>query len=72
MTDVVAGIWPEGADGTDVNACSRSNKHHLVASADDFGKVNLYGYPCNQPKVGPHNVTQFGSEIYFDIFRNIF
>ena len=46
-----AGIWPEGADGTDVNACARSHKQHLVASADDFGKVNLYSYPCCQPKV---------------------
>ena len=47
----VTGIWPEGADGTDVNACSRSHNHELVASADDFGKVNLYKYPACQPKV---------------------
>lgn len=47
-----AGIWPEGADGTDINACCRShNLKQLVATADDFGKVNLYKYPCNQPLV---------------------
>lgn len=45
------GIWPEGADGTDVNACSRSNNESYLATADDFGKVNLYKYPCCQPKV---------------------
>ena len=44
-------MWPEGADGTDVNACCRSNQQNLVASADDFGKVNLYSYPCCQPRV---------------------
>ncbi|KAJ8308865.1 hypothetical protein KUTeg_013739 [Tegillarca granosa] len=46
-----AGIWPDGADGTDVNACCKSNKQHLLASADDFGKVKLYKYPCCQPKI---------------------
>ena len=50
------GIWPEGADGTDINACVRANKQNLLASADDFGKVNLYAYPCSQPKVS--NLTQ--------------
>ncbi|XP_069116291.1 echinoderm microtubule-associated protein-like 2 isoform X5 [Argopecten irradians] len=45
-----AGIWPDDADGTDVNNCCRSSKSHLVASADDFGKVNLYRYPACQPK----------------------
>ncbi|OWF36267.1 echinoderm microtubule-associated protein-like 2 isoform X2 [Mizuhopecten yessoensis] len=45
-----AGIWPDDADGTDVNNCCRSSKLHLVASADDFGKVNLYSYPACQPK----------------------
>ena len=50
----VCGIWPEGADGTDVNACSRSKGKTLVASGDDFGKVNLYAYPCCQPKSNGH------------------
>ena len=45
------GIWPEGADGTDVNTCSRSHRQHLVASGNDFGKVTLFSYPCFQPKV---------------------
>ena len=48
---LAAGIWPSGADGTDVNACSVSHKLNLIATADDFGKVNLYKYPCSQPHV---------------------
>ena len=42
------GLWPEDADGTDVNACARSNvgSRDLVATSDDFGKVKLFRYPC--------------------------
>ncbi|XP_067680200.1 echinoderm microtubule-associated protein-like 2 isoform X12 [Haliotis asinina] len=50
----VAGIWPDGADGTDINNCTRSHKQHLVATGDDFGKVNLFKYPCCQPKSSSH------------------
>lgn len=45
------GIWPEGADGTDINSCARSSDEELLATADDFGKVNLYSYPTSQLKV---------------------
>lgn len=45
------GIWPEGADGTDVNHCDRSHNGELMATADDFGKVKLYSYPVIQPRV---------------------
>lgn len=45
------GIWPENADGSDVNTCSRSHSQKLVATGDDFGKVNIYSYPACQPKV---------------------
>ena len=35
------GLWPPGTDGTDINACARSNtgRRELIATADDFGKV---------------------------------
>ena len=45
------GIWPEGADGTDVNNCTRSSDSKLLATGDDFGKVKLFSYPACQPKV---------------------
>lgn len=59
-----AGIWPEGADGTDINACCRShNLKQLVATADDFGKVNLYKYPCNQPLAKCHTYGGHSSHV---------
>jgi WD40 repeat protein len=42
----VKGIWPKGADGTDVNATCRSHNSRLVATADDFGEVKIFKYPC--------------------------
>lgn len=45
------GIWPEGADGTDVNVANRSHDKSLLATGDDFGKVKLYTHPANKPKV---------------------
>jgi microtubule-associated protein-like 6 len=42
----VQGIWPPLADGTDINAVDRSHSGHLLATVDDFGKVNLCRYPC--------------------------
>lgn len=38
-------IWPECADGTDVNSCCRSNSRTVLATADDFGKVNFFRWP---------------------------
>ncbi|XP_025089345.1 LOW QUALITY PROTEIN: echinoderm microtubule-associated protein-like 1 [Pomacea canaliculata] len=59
----VAGIWPEGADGTDVNNCCRNNKQTLLATADDFGKVNLYRYPCSQPRSSCHSFKGHSSHV---------
>jgi len=45
------GVWPENADGSDVNSVSRSSDGNLLVSGDDWGKVKLYAYPTSQPKV---------------------
>lgn len=45
------GIWPEGADGTDVNCSARSRDKNLIATGDDFGKVKIYSFPASKPKV---------------------
>ena len=39
-------IFPPGCDGTDVNAacCSKDGKY--VYTSDDFGKLNVFNYPC--------------------------
>lgn len=45
------GVWPENADGSDVNSVSRSSDGSLLVSGDDWGKVKLYAHPTSQPKV---------------------
>jgi len=47
----VQGIYPKGSDGTDVNGVARSNtklnnEYELVATADDFGMLKVFRYPC--------------------------
>lgn len=55
ITFNTVGIWPENADGTDVNTCDRSRNSKLLATGDDFGKVKLYSYPVTQPRVSYRN-----------------
>ncbi|CAH1261926.1 EML1 [Branchiostoma lanceolatum] len=59
----VFGMWPEGSDGTDINgaACSKSGK--LLANADDFGKVNLFKYPCCQSRSPSHSYPGHSSHV---------
>lgn len=40
------GIWPPCANGTDINAVDRSPDGTVIATADDFGMVKLFKYPC--------------------------
>uniref|UniRef100_A0A8C5A0J8 EMAP like 4 n=1 Tax=Gadus morhua TaxID=8049 RepID=A0A8C5A0J8_GADMO len=44
----VFGVWPEGSDGTDINALIRSHSRRVIALADDFCKVHLFAYPCSR------------------------
>lgn len=50
-THVSPGVWPEGSDGTDINALVRSHNRRVIAVADDFCKVHLFQYPCSKAKV---------------------
>ncbi|XP_055473159.1 LOW QUALITY PROTEIN: echinoderm microtubule-associated protein-like 2 [Psammomys obesus] len=59
----VFGIWPEGADGTDINAVARSHDGKLLVSADDFGKVHLFSYPCCQPRALSHKYGGHSSHV---------
>uniref|UniRef100_A0A8D2IBK6 EMAP like 2 n=2 Tax=Urocitellus parryii TaxID=9999 RepID=A0A8D2IBK6_UROPR len=59
----VFGIWSEGADGTDINAVARSHDGKLLASADDFGKVHLFNYPCCQPRALGHKYGGHSSHV---------
>jgi len=42
----VQGIFPPCADGSDINAVDRSADHQTLATADDFGMVKLFRFPC--------------------------
>eukprot|EP00879_Flechtneria_rotunda_P024837 GHRR01026355.1.p1 GENE.GHRR01026355.1~~GHRR01026355.1.p1 ORF type:complete len:592 (+),score=205.53 GHRR01026355.1:240-1778(+) len=41
----VMGIWPDCADGSDINACDRSKSSKYLATCDDHGLVKLFNYP---------------------------
>ena len=42
----VQGVFPPGADGTDVNNVDVNANRSLVAVGDDFGSLCVYRYPC--------------------------
>ncbi|CAG9819557.1 unnamed protein product [Phaedon cochleariae] len=64
LTFTTAGVWPENADGTDVNACDRSRRDaDLLVTADDFGKVKLYSYPVIQTKSLCHSYGGHSSHV---------
>lgn len=42
----VQGVYNAGDKGEDIQMCDASNKRDLLVTADDYGKVNLFRYPC--------------------------
>ncbi|TSN67131.1 Echinoderm microtubule-associated protein-like 1 [Bagarius yarrelli] len=50
----VFGLWPDGSDGTDINAVCSANDKRLLATGDDFGKVRLFTFPCSQSRAPSH------------------
>ncbi|XP_066883876.1 echinoderm microtubule-associated protein-like 1 isoform X3 [Kogia breviceps] len=50
----VFGVWPEGSDGTDINAACRAHEKKLLSTGDDFGKVHLFSYPCSRFRAPSH------------------
>lgn len=50
----VFGLWPDGSDGTDINAVCSSNTKRLLVTGDDFGKVHLFSFPCSQSRAPSH------------------
>ncbi|XP_068927682.1 echinoderm microtubule-associated protein-like 4 isoform X1 [Petaurus breviceps papuanus] len=59
----VFGVWPEGSDGTDINALVRSHNRKVIAVADDFCKVHLFQYPCSKPKAPSHKYSGHSSHV---------
>jgi microtubule-associated protein-like 6 len=68
----VQGVWPEGSDGTDVAAVSRSHDSGLLASVEASGTVKVFQFPCvgsGLDKEGslprrPHSVRATGHSGY--------
>ena len=45
----VKGVWPKYSSTNDVNACDVLRGSHddsVIVTADDFGLVKLFRYPC--------------------------
>ncbi|KAM7173165.1 echinoderm microtubule-associated protein-like 4 isoform 6-T6 [Macrochelys suwanniensis] len=59
----VFGVWPEGSDGTDINALVRSHNRKVIAVADDFCKVHVFQYPCSKPKAPSHKYSAHSSHV---------
>ncbi|XP_047458525.1 echinoderm microtubule-associated protein-like 4 isoform X2 [Mugil cephalus] len=59
----VFGVWPEGSDGTDINALIRSHNRKVIALADDFCKVHLFSYPCSTPKAPSYKYSAHSSHV---------
>ncbi|XP_032881456.1 echinoderm microtubule-associated protein-like 4 isoform X4 [Amblyraja radiata] len=59
----VFGVWPEGSDGTDINALCRSHNKKVVAVADDFCKVHIFLYPISKPKAPSHVYSAHSSHV---------
>ncbi|XP_078263374.1 echinoderm microtubule-associated protein-like 1 [Rhinoraja longicauda] len=59
----VFGVWPEGSDGTDINAVCRSNDKKLLSTGDDFGKVHLFACPCSQARAPGHMYVGHSSHV---------
>lgn len=41
----VMGVYPQGADGTDVNCVDASADRRLIVAGDDFGTICVYNFP---------------------------
>lgn len=44
----VMGVYPPGADGSDINAVDCNENRSLVAVGDDFGTLCVYRFPCTK------------------------
>ena len=62
------GVWPAGAAGNDINRVARSkgpvvDGMQLIASADDFGQVNLFRYPAMVENANPLTLRGHSSHV---------
>lgn len=58
----VKGIFPV-VEGTDVKCCVRSHNKKVIATGDDFGRVNLFNYPACAPKQVHHTYLGHSAQV---------
>mmetsp|Transcript_14405 Transcript_14405/g.24549 ORF Transcript_14405/g.24549 Transcript_14405/m.24549 type:complete len:128 (-) Transcript_14405:59-442(-) len=44
----VAGVYPAGYDGTDINGVDADEMRELLVSGDDFGSIQIYKFPVTK------------------------
>lgn len=66
----VQGIWPPCASGDDINAVDRDKKGKIIATADDWGKVKLFKYPCPVEKSSFNRYVGHSSHVTCVRFSN--
>jgi len=59
----VQGIWPKCADGTDINAVDLESNKNVIITADDFGKLKMFRYPCIEPGASYGQETGHSSHV---------
>lgn len=59
----VQGIWPAFADGSDINSVDRSPDGQVLATADDFGFVKLFRFPCPVEKAAFNDYIGHSSHV---------
>lgn len=56
-------IWPDCADGSDINSVHKAHNSNLLATADDFGKINLFRWPVVVEKQSSKSYTGHSAHV---------
>lgn len=64
----VEGIYPSGEDGSHINGVDVSQDMSLIATADDFGLLNVYRYPCASLKHKAHSYGGHSEHVVRSMF----
>uniref|UniRef100_A0A7S0L1W1 EML-like second beta-propeller domain-containing protein n=1 Tax=Coccolithus braarudii TaxID=221442 RepID=A0A7S0L1W1_9EUKA len=59
----VLGVLPKMSDGSDINAAHRSPDGRLVATVDDFRKLNLFHFPCGPGSAACRSAAAHASHV---------
>ena len=57
------GIWRAASSGDDVNALDVDVQNQLVYTADDYGAMKCFNYPCVVKKAGSYSYKGHSSHV---------